>query len=99
MIDRLAPAALLFNRQCFEILCRTDSPDELLALAPKNPMVGSLPACCARAASGHAAAPPSKAMNSRRFMCPVPRYGAACPAGLPRTSGYHGADGRSLGQT
>jgi hypothetical protein len=25
-------------------------------LVPKNPMVGSLPACCARAASGHAAA-------------------------------------------
>ena len=36
--------------------------------APKNPMVGSLPACCARAASGHAAAaPPSSVMNSRRF--------------------------------
>jgi len=24
--------------------------------------------CCARAASGHAAAPPSNDMNSRRFM-------------------------------
>ena len=36
--------------------------------APKNPMVGSLPGCCARAASGHAAAvPPRRAMNSRRF--------------------------------
>src|SRR5262249_50884267 len=34
--------------------------------APKNPMVGSFPACCARAASGHAAAaPPSSVMNSR----------------------------------
>jgi hypothetical protein len=30
-------------------------------LAPRNPIVGSLPACCARAASGHAAAPPSAA--------------------------------------
>jgi len=29
-IDRLASAALLFNRQCFAILCRTDSHDELL---------------------------------------------------------------------
>ena len=30
-------------------------------------MVGSLPGCCARAASGHAAAaPPSSVMNSRR---------------------------------
>src|SRR5262249_6903348 len=36
-------------------------------VAPKNPIVGSLPACCARAASGHTAAPPSSAMNSRRF--------------------------------
>jgi hypothetical protein len=36
---------------------------------PRNPMVGGLPAFCARAASGHAAtAPPSSAMNSRRFM-------------------------------
>ena len=34
---------------------------------PRNPMVGGFPACCARAASGHAAAPPSSAMNSRRF--------------------------------
>ena len=25
--------------------------------------------CCARAASGHAAAPPSSAMNSRRLVC------------------------------
>jgi len=33
-------------------------------LEPKNPMVGNLPGCCARAASGHAAAPPSSVMNS-----------------------------------
>jgi hypothetical protein len=31
-------------------------------------MVGSLPDCCARAGSGHAAAPPRAAMNSRRLM-------------------------------
>src|SRR5262245_37747466 len=37
-------------------------------LAPKKPIIGSLPDCCARAASGHAAAaPPSSVMNSRRF--------------------------------
>src|SRR5262245_39394884 len=37
-------------------------------VAPRNPIVGSFPACCARAASGHAAAaPPSKAMNLRRL--------------------------------
>ena len=36
-------------------------------VAPKKPMVGTFPACCARAASGHAAAPPSSVMTSRRF--------------------------------
>jgi hypothetical protein len=36
--------------------------------APRNPMVGSLPGCCARAASGHVtAAPPSSVMTPRRF--------------------------------
>src|SRR5262249_6431725 len=33
---------------------------------PRNPMVGTLGRCCARAASGHAAAPPNSVMNSRR---------------------------------
>jgi len=28
---------------------------------------GSLPPCCARAASGHTTAPPSSGMNERRF--------------------------------
>src|SRR6516162_722453 len=38
--------------------------------APKTPMVGSLPVCCARAASGHAAAaPPSSVMNWRLLVC------------------------------
>ena len=41
-------------------------------VAPKNPMVGSLAACCARAASGHAAAaPPSRLTNSRRLMTDI----------------------------
>ena len=41
---------------------------QLDASAPRNPMIGSLPACCARATSGHAAAtPPSSVMNSRRL--------------------------------
>ena len=36
---------------------------------PRKPMVGSLLACCARAARGHtAAAPPRSVMNSRRCM-------------------------------
>src|SRR5215472_8082953 len=30
---------------------------------PRYPMVGSFPGCCARAASGHAAAPPNSVMN------------------------------------
>jgi hypothetical protein len=42
-------------------------------LWPKNPMVGSFPACCARATSGHAAAPPSTVMNARRLMIDAPR--------------------------
>ena len=33
-------------------------------LETSSPIVGSFPACCARAASGHAAAPPSSVMNS-----------------------------------
>ena len=49
-------------------------------LAPKNPMVGSLTDCCARATSGHAAAaPPTSLMNARRLMR-LPR---------PRTTAYH----------
>jgi hypothetical protein len=51
----------------------------------------------ARAASGHAAAaPPRSLINSRRFMCPVPRYGAACPAGLPRSQGITEGPARSF---
>jgi hypothetical protein len=33
----------------------------------RNPITGTA-GCCARAASGHAAAPPSSVMNSRRLM-------------------------------
>jgi hypothetical protein len=33
------------------------------ALVPKNPMVGSLPGRCARAARGHVAAPPMSVMK------------------------------------
>ena len=44
-------------------------PQAEAVVVPRNPMVGSFPACCARAASGHAAAaPPSSVMNSRRFI-------------------------------
>src|SRR5215831_15767003 len=40
------------------------------ALAPRNPIVGSLPVCCAPATSGHAAAAPRNGMNSRRLIGP-----------------------------
>src|SRR5262249_36365805 len=33
----------------------------------RRPILGVLSACCARAVSGHAAAPPSSVMNSRRL--------------------------------
>src|SRR5262245_6922261 len=42
----------------------------------RNPIVGALGCCCARAASGHAAAPPMSDMNSRRLIwsvCPFRR--------------------------
>jgi hypothetical protein len=35
----------------------------------RKPITG-IAACCARAASGHAAVPPTNEMKSRRFMCP-----------------------------
>ena len=48
-------------------------------LAPKNPMVGSFAGCCARAASGHAAAaPPRRVMNSRRRISAPKLRGQHC---------------------
>jgi len=50
------------------------SPPAAGVTAPKNPMAGSLPACCARGASGHAAAAtPSSVMNARRLLIRSPR--------------------------
>ena len=53
---------------------------------PKNPMIGIFAGCCARAASGHAAAPPSSVMNSRRFTRSPRRRGRAPSAGTSRPS-------------
>jgi hypothetical protein len=36
-------------------------------LLPSMPIIGNLPAVCARPANGHAAAPPTSMMNERRF--------------------------------
>ena len=49
-------------------------------LSPKNPTIGRFPGCCACAASGQAAAPPSSVMNSRRF---IDRIASAAPARGP----------------
>src|SRR5262249_13482921 len=52
-------------------LCTREATDWLSVASvpkPKYPMVGSFVACCARAASGHAAAPPSSVMKSRLFI-------------------------------
>src|SRR5262249_17281400 len=57
------------------------------AFGPRKPMVRSFPACCARAASGHAAAAPlNAASNSRRPMVTVIRPSRArCVNGtIPR---------------
>src|SRR5258708_39258323 len=43
---------------------------------PRNPMRRIPSACCALAASGHAAAPPSSVMNLRRFMGSPPQAGS-----------------------
>ena len=51
-------------------------------LAPRKPIVGTLPCCCAIAASGHAAAaPPSSVMNSRLLIRSPRRRGRATTAG------------------
>src|SRR5262249_39440943 len=53
----------------------------------RNPITG-IAGCCARAASGHAAAPPINARNSRRFMdTPAPEqhaYGVTAVRALER---------------
>src|SRR5215470_7024205 len=45
-----------FESGCRATNAANSSPPAAGVTAPKNPMAGSLPACCARAASGHAAA-------------------------------------------
>src|SRR6516165_4981125 len=64
-ITRLRPSTQPNSRiRCTKVavhwLCAAALP------VPSNPMVAAF-ACCARAASGHAAAPPSNVMNSRRL--------------------------------
>ena len=49
------------RRRCTKAVMRWLSAAAVLA--PRKPMVAVLPGCCARAASGHAAAPPKSMMN------------------------------------
>src|SRR5262249_47962947 len=68
---------------------------------PRNPIRGTLPGCCARAASGHAAAAPLQSvMNSRRLMLAnqVPPA-LAPPVGLPHAQPAAEGPGNSLGHT
>ena len=59
---------------------------QLKASSPKYPIVGSLPACSARAATGHTAAPPTSAINSRRLIRSPRRLGRrGSPARLVRS--------------
>jgi hypothetical protein len=81
---------------------RAEPSSDRLLTKPTSGIAG----CCARAASGHAAAPPSSVMNSRRFMSdngpsssPVPMRAktAAAAIGLPAPA-YRGMADRPLGQ-
>src|SRR5258706_10256642 len=67
------------------------------ASAPKKPMVGSFPACCASAASGHAAAaPPNSVMKSRRLIAsPEPQDEASYLLNLAHWKGLGLGLGRS----
>jgi hypothetical protein len=53
-------------------------------LWPKKPMVGSLPDCCARAASGHAAAAPPRSVTPPSQSIEL----HSVPASQGRTTGY-----------
>src|SRR6516164_9429654 len=46
----------------------THAPAVMGVPEPRKPMVGTFAGCCARAASGHAATPPSSVMNSPRVI-------------------------------
>src|SRR5262245_17420311 len=57
------------------------------AAPPRNPTTGTA-GCCARAASGHAAAPPSSVMNSRRLSSGRDADFIARPPAQNRTCGF-----------
>src|SRR5262245_29976228 len=78
-IARLRPSIQPSSRsRCTKAAVHGPQADAVVV--PRNPMVGTFPACCARAASGHAAAaPPSSVMNARRFMFALIRAPRSTP--------------------
>ena len=86
LVDRFRPPELNDNVLAFDVAEFTQArPQRLDPVAeaeagpkPRNPIRGTFAGCCARAATGHAAAaPPSSAMNSRRFTRSPRRRGRA----------------------
>src|SRR5262249_54095125 len=61
----------------------TKCPLAVTGFGQRIPMRGGLAGCCARAASGHAAAPPISVMNARRLIWPV------CIRSPPARAGLH----------
>ena len=90
----VAPGDVVFRHACqlgfegivwFALQAAFSAAWTLPPPALRMPTIYLFPACCARAASGHAAAPPSSVMNSRRRITRSPRRRArAAYAGLRR---------------
>src|SRR5262249_12281450 len=81
-IAKLRPSLQLSSRRrCTKAF--THPPHAAGVVVPRKPTVGNLAGCCARAATGHAAAPPSTPRNLRRLIS------------SPKFTGHHGtgADG------
>ena len=66
----ILPVSLLFGVSAMTAMARKGGPQSVgrRRARPRNPMMVGSFAACARATNGHAAAPPSSVMNSRRLM-------------------------------
>src|SRR5262245_36143785 len=65
---RFWPSLKPSSRNCAKKAWYKVEANGVLRLGPRTPIRTTVLACCARAASGQAAAPPSSVMNARRFM-------------------------------